>query len=241
MLRPWFLRLLAFLAAAWSVAAAEADVRFSLTLSAPEKAEAGFGRLNSDQIAVIDALVRRDTARQAAATDATAGEKTFAQRLTADERRTGGLDTLPAAEASRLDTFVARFQAARLARTLLGPPAFHTRAARIRTEEAKRDRAIHGSFSLSYGWGKGGYSEKTGSMVLNWEDPDRGIAVSFAYTESHIKGGGVYRDPYYDPFYRDPFATDGIRRLPDASEVADPFNESRRRSYDASIRLGPRP
>ncbi|PAW66929.1 MAG: hypothetical protein B9S34_06695 [Opitutia bacterium Tous-C1TDCM] len=239
--RLWIRWLFALVAAALPLGAAAADLRFSLSLAAAEKTAAGLARLSSDEVAVIDALVRRDTARLASAADSAAGEKTFAQRLTADERRTSGIAALPAEEAARLDTFVARFQAARLARTLLRPPAFHTRATRIRTEEAKRDRAIHGSFSLSYGWGKGGYSEKTGSMVLNWEDPDRGIAVSFAYTESHIKGGGVYRDPYYDPFYRDPFATDGLRRLPDASEVADPFHESRRRSYDASIRIGPRP
>ena len=83
--------------------------------------------------------------------------------------------------------------------------------------EAKKEREIHGSFSLSYGFGSGGYSEKTGSMVLTLDDPARRYSISIGYSESHIKGGSVYRDPFYlrdpfDPLYdrdsfysRDPF------------------------------------
>jgi hypothetical protein len=128
--------------------------------------------------------------------------------LTANERTTAGLQKLNETELPKLDAAIDAFQSAKLARALLAPPAFYSaRASRFSPVEKKKEREIHGSFSLSYGMGSGGYSEKTGSMVLTMEDPDRGYAISVGYSESHIKGGGpMYRDPYYrDPFYRDPF------------------------------------
>jgi hypothetical protein len=92
--------------------------------------------------------------------------------------------------------------------------------------ERKKEREIHGAFSLSYGFGSGGYSEKTGSMVLNLEDPDRGYSITVGYSESHVKGGHpyIYRDPFYDP-YRDPFH--------------DPFRDSYRDRYDGTPVLRP--
>ena len=50
-------------------------------------------------------------------------------------------------------------------------------------------------------WGSGGYSEKSGSMVLNLEDPVKGYSISIGYSETHTKGGVpyyLYRDPFYD-------------------------------------------
>ena len=81
----------------------------------------------------------------------------------------------------------------------------------MKPTEAKKEREIHGSFSLSYGFGSGGYSEKTGSMVLTMDDPERRFSITIGYTESHVKGGSVYHDPYYDRYgrydryERDPF------------------------------------
>ena len=47
--------------------------------------------------------------------------------------------------------------------------------------------------------GSGGYSEKSGSMVLTMEDPEKRYSITVAYSETHIKGGkGYYRDPFYD-------------------------------------------
>ena len=192
--------------------AASGDVRFSNTLNAEEREASGLKGLTSDEVAVIDALVRRDTTARAgsASTDATGA--TFSQRLTSDERRTAGLTKLNDKELPKLDSFVDRYQNAKLARTLLAPPAYLARSSRVTPTEAKNEREIHGSFSLSYGFGSGGYSEKTGSMVLTMDDPARRYSISVGYSESHIKGGHVYRDPFYDPFYdrgslysRDPF------------------------------------
>ena len=178
------------------VRAANDDLRFSVALNATERTAAGLAKLTSDQVAVVDALVRRDTVARAATAETVAR---FSQRLTAGERQTAGLATLAVAEVAQLDELVARHQAARLARTLLAPPVYLSRAPRIIAEEKKKEREIHGSFSLSYGMGSGGYSEKTGSMVLTMEDPERHYSITIGYSESHIKGGrGYYRDPFYD-------------------------------------------
>ena len=183
------------------------ELRFSSALEAAEKVACGLGRLTSDQVAVIDALVRRDTVQLGGPVASSAPEKvtapaaTFSQRLTPAERRTAGLEALPATELGRLDAAVERFQNARLARTLLAPPTYATRREPIITTERRKEREIHGSFSLSYGFGSGGYREKSGSMVLNLDDPARGYAITIGYTETHTKGGlptYLYRDPLLD-------------------------------------------
>ncbi len=181
------------------------EARFSATLSAEDRAAAGYAKLSSDEVAVIDALFRRDTAGRVAASrskEDESAETTFSQRLNAEERRAAGLAKLSATELPKLDAFIARQQSARLARSLLAPPSFVTRPSRVIPTEAKKERQIHGSFSLSYGVGSGGYSEKSGSMVLTLDDPERGFSISVGYSETHTKGGYIYRDPFQrDPFY----------------------------------------
>jgi hypothetical protein len=183
-------------------ALAQDTTRFSQMLSAAERAECAMTKLSSDQVAVIDALVRRDTASRSATAPAAETPVVFSQRLTADERRTAGLTTLSAAELVKLDAFVERHQSARLARTLLAAPTFISPSSRrLRPEDTKKEkeREIHGTFSLSYGMGSGGYSEKTGAMTLSLEDPAKGYSITIGYSESHVKGGPmIYRDPYYD-------------------------------------------
>lgn len=198
------------LSTAW---AAQNDVRFSNTLNAEERTASGLTRLTSDEVAVIDALVRRDTSARAGTTTNDETPATFSRRLTAGERQTAGFQKLKEQEVPQLDTFVDRYQSAKLARALLAPPVYLRRSG-ITPSEMKKELEIHGSFSLSYGMGSGGYSEKTGSMVLTLDDPAHRYSISVGYSESHVKGGHVYRDPFYDrgmmydrdPFYgRDPF------------------------------------
>jgi hypothetical protein len=181
------------------------DLRFSVAIEAADRAACGLPKLTSDQVAVLDAFVRRDTAARGATNpDREPDARTapvFSQRLTPAERQTAGLLTLTPAELAQLDATVERFQGARLARTLLAPPSFISRRDRILLPERKKEREIHGSFSLSYGVGSGGYSEKSGSMVLTLEDPAKGYSISVGYTETHTKGGLPYylsRDPLYD-------------------------------------------
>lgn len=195
--------LLLALALALSVAsnAGAADTRFSQMLAISERAEIGFNRLSSDQVAALDALVRRDFATRTSSssrkTDSPPPAR-FSQRLTADERTVTGLTLFNETELARLDALVDHHTSAALARALLAPPVFYPTGMRLRPiETTKSAPEIHGSFTLSYGWGKGGYSEKTGGMELNYTDPARNFAVSFSYWETHVKGGVPYRDDYY--------------------------------------------
>lgn len=244
----WVLLMSVVLTATATVRAASADVRFSHTLSTEEKTAGGLERLNSDQVAVLDALVRRDTLDRLRTSAEEASPTRFSQRLTNDERRNAGFSTVTTAEGTKLDGFVDRFQSAKLARNLLAPPVFLSRTGRrVDPTEAKPERPLHGSFMLSYGWGKGGYSEKTGAMEVNYLDPKGRYSVSIGYSETHVKGGSVYRDPYLfgDPFYRDPFYRDSLYRDPFYRDplTRDPFERGTlhdaRRGLD--VREGLRP
>lgn len=215
-LRPLF-TLAASLVLGAAVMSAQ-EMRFSGSLSAADRTAAGLTKLTSDQVAVVDALVRRDAAQRGGSSNATtAGDKananaTFSQRATAQERGTMGLATLSRTELAQLDAFVERYENARLARTLLAPPIYLARNPRGLNTEKKQEREIHGSFSLSYGMGSGGYSEKTGSMVLSMEDPEKRYSITVGYTESHVKGGYVYRDPFfYGDLTHGPYLDDPIR------------------------------
>lgn len=179
-----------------------ATSRFSQSLATGDRTAAGLDRLSSDQVAVLDALVRRDLAAQAAPrrADAPPLAARFSQRLSADERRNAGLGALTETELPQLELFVERRISAALGQVLLAPPTFVPLSVRARVAEAKpKTPEIHGSFTLGMGFGKG-YSEKFGGMTLTYEDPVRNFAVSFSYAESHIKGAVPYyaRDPLYD-------------------------------------------
>jgi hypothetical protein len=193
--RPLMLAFAFVLTAVTSALAA--DTRFSQTLAISERAETGFNRLSSDQVAVLDALVRRDLAAQAAPrrNDPPPAAR-FSQRLTADERANAGLTQLTDKELTRLDALVDQHASTALARTLLAPPVFAPAGLPLRPTEAAPLSGVHGSISLSYGFGKGGYSEKTGAINLNYEDPVHGFSVMFGYAESQVKGPGPYRNGY---------------------------------------------
>ena len=193
--RPLFLAFSAALAVLASSLAA--DTRFSQTLALSERAESGINRLSSDQVAVLDAFVRRDlAARLAPHGDEPALAARFSQRLTAAERTTAGFALLTDLELSRLDAFVEQHASAALARTLLAPPAFVPAGMLLRSAEAKTLPEIHGAISLSYGFGKGGYSQMGGSIMLNYDDPAHRYSVMVGYAETRVKGLGPYRDGY---------------------------------------------
>lgn len=179
-------------------ARAAVEGRFSQMLSTNESVESGVNKLSSDQAAVLDALVRRDLVTQAAPRrdDKPLPEK-FSQRLSDDERRNAGFALMTEAQIMKLDLYVQRYGAGTLARALLAPPLYVSSIPRLREAEPKTTPEIHGSFTLQFGVGSGGYSEKSGGMNLNYTDPVHNLSVSFGYWESHIKGGGIpYRDGY---------------------------------------------
>jgi hypothetical protein len=191
--------LLAFAFALGVIAGARAAdlTRFSQALAISERAEIGFNRLSSDQVAVLDALVRRDLAAKSASRsrDAVPAPR-FSQRITAEERATAGLAIFSERELSRLDELVEQHDSSVLARELLAPPTYYPVGLRPLPRETKSTPEVHGSFTLGYAFGKGGYSEKFGGVNLNYEDPVHHFAVEFSYSESHIKGPVPYRDDY---------------------------------------------
>ncbi|MBI5770767.1 MAG: hypothetical protein HZA93_23520 [Verrucomicrobia bacterium] len=168
-----------------------AEARFSQSLSAGEIVETGLNRLSSDQVAVIDALVRRNPV------DPAKPDARFSERLSDDERRAAGWALLTEAQRAKLDGLVTRQAAAASAAALMGPLVIAPARAPVRVAETKAAPGPHGSFFFSMGWGKGGYSEKSGGMTVNYEDPARGFAVSASYAETYVKGRGayIYRDP----------------------------------------------
>lgn len=188
--------------------AVDAPLRLSSALSPSERTSTGLDRLTSDQIAIIDALYRRDLVAQAAPrrTNAPAPPARFSQRLSADERASAGLTLLTESELTELDALAERSGNASLARTLLAQPTFIPVSMRARiaeTEIKRKGPEIHGSFTLGMGFGSGGYSERFGGMTLTYEDPARSLAISFSYSESHVKGG----NGYYPYLMRDPLAS----------------------------------
>lgn len=210
---------------AGTAAAADADGRFTRGLSGPEYNEAGITRLSDDQVAVLDALVRRDAAARTATSAPPDLPAKFSLRLTPDERRSAGLPSLNSSELARLDALVERHQAGGMARTLLGPPVFASPVSRLTPAETKKGREIHGTFSLGIGFGKGGYSERSGGMTLTMDDPDRRYSVTVSYSETRIKSpNGLYdyrADPVLtDPLRSSPFRDDRLREYPGGP---DPF------------------
>lgn len=186
--------LLAGLALAGSAIAASIDGRFTQSIPSEERAAIGLGRLDSDQLASLDALVRRDASQRGSLRADPKAPALFSQRLNADERKLTGLAALPAEELARLDASVERYEAAALARTLLAPPSYAPRVLRAEpVERKKQEREIHGSFMLSFGWGSGGYSERTGAAEFTLEDPARRYSITIGYSETHVKGGDRYR------------------------------------------------
>jgi len=162
------------------VASAGQDVRFSQSLTTAERAATGLGRLSVDQLAVLDALIRRDEHLQRYP-DTTQPSTRFSQRLSAGELQTTGLASLTAVELARLDAVVAWDESGR-------PPAVATGAAGPAGPMTFKRPApeIHGMFSLSYGAGSGGYQEISGSAVLEYDDPGHAFSLLVGYEEVRI-------------------------------------------------------
>jgi len=177
-----------------AIAGEAIEPRFSQTLPAAELKAAGIDRLSSDQVAALDALIRRDLADQAAPRRRDPPPPArFSQRLSADERRVAGLTLLTEAELTQLDAAAEHYATATLARTLLAAPIFVPAGMRELPREGKAGPEIHGSFTLGFGMGKGGYSEKFGSTTLRLEDPAHGFTLNVGYSESRTTSPFPYR------------------------------------------------
>jgi hypothetical protein len=158
---------------------AEGSGRFSNAIGSDARTSAGLTHLTSNEIAVLDALVRRDASRLE---NATPSAPTFSQRLTVDEYRSAGLAHLTAVELVNLDALVASTEtplSSPIAATLLSPDSSRRDAASIReTTGWKPD--VHGEVFIEFGGGRG-LSERAGGIALTLEDPERRTAISVGY------------------------------------------------------------
>ena len=185
-----------------STGAASEDVRLSRTLIPSEYADSGLKQLSSDQIAIIDALVRRDTATLRRTPADTSRSARFSERLSVDERQNAGLTLLSESELDALDRYIARLTAPIDSPTGSFAAGHPTRPSFIAEKTLRRPPEIHGMISLMYGVGKGGYSERGGAVVLTYDDPS-GISLAVGYSEIRTKGGGYFlRDYHYRDRYR---------------------------------------
>jgi len=172
------------------------EARFSQSLAPADQAAAGILKLSPDQLAVLDALVRRD-ARINAEPDPgqPAPAPRFSQRLLSAERQSAGLTRLTDTESTRLDAAVTRFESGG------GPgeqPA--TSGEGWRPAAGGPSLEVHGTVSLTYGAGRGGASFMGGAMAVSVADPAHGIVLSAGYAEMHGKGPLLGGRGYCDRF-----------------------------------------
>jgi hypothetical protein len=169
------------------------ESRFTKALAPAETAQLGLEKLSSDQVAVLDALVRKDAAAALNVRPNKPRAARFSQRISEDERRNAGLTLLDASQLSQLDDRIEKF---------IAPPAAEeggysvvsAPGSTIYTPRSlRREPEIHGSVTLVYGVGSHGYSERGGAMTLSYEDPENHFAVAVSYAEMHTKGDYIGR------------------------------------------------
>lgn len=176
---------------------ADDGARFSKTLGAGESAAIGLAQLDSDQLAALDALVRRDIAA-ADYVYKTPRAARFTERLAPEERHAAGLDQLAPAQLTQLDAAVAKEMPAPRepipAATLAAASDATSTAGAVRPSlTLDRRPQIHGEVSLMVGAGSGGFSEYGGALVVSYDDPAHHFSVLASYSEVHTKGGYYYR------------------------------------------------
>lgn len=185
-------------------AKADENTRFSKTLSSTEVATAGLAELSSDQVAILDALVRRDIA-QSEFVAKTPRAARFSERLSADERRNAGLDVLNDNQRAQLDASVQRLIAPPPTTETSSTASFGTTgranaASGVRSVKIRRDPEIHGSMTLMVAVGSHDYTAYGGGVVLTYDDPANKFALSVAYSEVRSKGGLYHGGFYYDDY-----------------------------------------
>ena len=184
-------------------AADEAEPRFSSTLSAVQQAETGLDQLTTDNVAVIDALVRVDTTTAVRVVRNTIRTTRFSERRTTHEREIAGLDHLTPEQLRKLDQFVAL-------RIPAPPTDVDLAYASVRLDSTtplvtvkRRAPEIHGSVSLTYGWSKYG-SVRGGETNVTYVDPRKRYSVTVGYSE--YRGNGLAPYPYATSPYLSPYS-----------------------------------
>lgn len=178
---------------------------FSATLSGAQITAAGLATLTPAEQVVLDQLVMGDVALARRENPGDLGG-TFAGRRSEAERKSAGLDRLTPAELAELNELVAAAVAAR--------PRPKERPRLKGNDVVIPSRAeLHGSVSMTYGWGRGGRSFRAASLWLDYYDPESGLNLSVGLAGADGAGWpgdypGYYGSPGYDlptGFFDSPF------------------------------------
>jgi hypothetical protein len=188
-MKLWILLTCGLLAAAVA-SGAPADSRFSQGLTEAERGAAGINALSSDQVAALNALVRR--AAEAALDASAAPAPTFSQGLLPDEFHAAGLEQLSHAQLTQLDRLVgAQLKAPAAPSVAVLSPGPAGAGSPVPTETERIPPEIHGMVSLGYGWGGGG-SERSMETALSYVDPTHHFAVTLDYADLSGKSPCAY-------------------------------------------------
>jgi len=182
------------LVAATTITALADNIRFSQQLTPSDRMEIGLQRLSPDELAILDALVRRDEKWYAKPGTPPPSPTRFSQRLSPEECKSAGLDRFDDAHLFRLDVLVSRIEFGNVPMAAAGNSTQSASPKQVTTSGLE----IHGMVSFTVGGGSGGYSEMGGAMALMLDDPAHNLSVFVNYEEMHAKGPLLGRDCYID-------------------------------------------
>ena len=193
--------------ASWMLAvvapARAAEGGFTATLSGEKQMAAGLTELTIAERTALDQLVAGELA-MVRGNEAPELPGTFVSRRTEAERKSAGLDRLTGSQLEKLNEFVAS--------ALAGRPQPKERP-RLKESDVLadgRENRIHGSVSVTYGWGRGGRDMRAESLWLEYYDPERRFGLGIGL--SNFDGDGFYGFyPDYYGFYPDYFGGYGSR------------------------------
>ncbi len=181
------------------VARAASDVRFSATLNPDLRDRTGLSQLTSDNVAVIDGLVRQDEAASKFKDNAVDHTR-FSQRRTTRERDISGLNRLTPDEISLLDDLIGyRITGIAPASSAATATITSTAGTAVKPNLSTAKLDIHGEIGFTYGWGKGG-SFSGGDIILTYDDPAGRYGVLVGYSEYEGKGLSPCTFPGYGPY-----------------------------------------
>ena len=166
---------------------------FTATLSTADKAAVGLDGLSMEEWEALDQLVSEDLsyARREKLTEL---PDTFVGRRDEAARKQTGLDKLTAGQLAKLNELVAAAIAAR------PTPKERPRLKESDVLAARRRGEIHGSVSVTYGWGAGGRDYRAGALWLDYYDPESRVGLGVGLSTS--EGGYGYYPGYYPGYYR---------------------------------------
>jgi len=167
---------------------------FSATLSAEAKTSSGLARLTPTELAVLDRVVADEVAL-ARQQNMTEFSENFIARRSPEERQQAGLDRLTPEQQARLNDLVAAALASR------PKPKERPRLKEGEILAPPKPAEIHGSVTLSYGWG-GGRSIRGESLWLDYYDPETRLEIDVGISNYSGNGfGGYYPDGPASGYY----------------------------------------